>query len=236
MSFLLLVLISLLSGFFHQVVLFTSIIFVHEMGHVLMALIFKWDVSKISFYAYGGESVFNEGFNKPLIEEALIMISGPFIQLIFVFILKMFLPFRYIYLVNSYNYSILFFNLLPVYPLDGGRLVGIIFNYFFSYKKSFKYTIFFSYFIIWLIMFIFFYFSINISLNIVLMFIFLIFKLKKEVILFPYVYNRFLLERVLYPVRYKKLRIVNSYDDLYKDSRHLIRVNNYYVKEGYFLK
>ena len=38
--------------------------------------------------------------------------------------------------VKKYNKYILMFNLLPIYPLDGGRLLKIVCDKIFTYKNS----------------------------------------------------------------------------------------------------
>ena len=47
-------------------------------------------------------------------------------------------------LFKSYHYTLLFFNLMPIYPLDGGKLLNIIINYLLPYKKGNKLVIFIS--------------------------------------------------------------------------------------------
>ena len=41
-------------------------------------------------------------------------------------------------LFKNYHYTLLCFNLLPIYPLDGGRILNCIINYLLPYKKGNK--------------------------------------------------------------------------------------------------
>ena len=132
--------------------MFSSLIVIHELGHFLTAYLLKWKVDKIKFYPYGGTSVFKEDINRPLKEELLILLMGPIIQLLFFLILiKIPLSIKNINLLTNYNYSILLFNLLPIYPLDGGKLVQIILSYLLPYKKSIYITLYFSFFLLFLL-------------------------------------------------------------------------------------
>ena len=81
------ILIGLASGLFKNVIMFTSIIFIHELGHFLMAKYFKWNIDKIYFYPYGGYTKFNDYLNRPLYQELLIMLAGPLFQIIYYFII-----------------------------------------------------------------------------------------------------------------------------------------------------
>ena len=76
-----------LTGMYKDFLIIFLIIIIHEFGHLLMALLFKWNIDKISIYPYGGCVKFNEKINRPLKEELLILISGPFFQILFFIII-----------------------------------------------------------------------------------------------------------------------------------------------------
>ena len=121
----LLLLIIILTGNFNNFLLYFSIIFIHELGHLTMGLIFGWKIDNISFYPYGGVTKFNEDINRPLKEELLILLMGPLTQIIYYLIIINFISLRNINIFRYYHYSILIFNLLPIYPLDGGKILNI---------------------------------------------------------------------------------------------------------------
>ena len=111
-----------------------SIILVHEIAHLLLAKYYKWKTDKIYIYPLGGITKFNEDINKSLKEELLIVIIGPIVQLIYYY----FLTILGIEDIFVFNFILLAFNLLPIYPLDGGRILNIILAFLMPYKKSFK--------------------------------------------------------------------------------------------------
>ena len=51
-----------------------------------------------------------------------------------------------------------------------------------------------------------------------------------------YLYNRFILERYLYNIRYKKIKIINDKNKMYKNKSHLFKINNIIIKEKEYLK
>ena len=88
--------------------------------------------------------------NTSIIKEIIILIMGPVFQVLAYFILLKIMPDQ-IESIKLYHYSILIFNLLPVYPLDGGKLVNLFFSLKFSFKNSFYLEIFISYLMVFLL-------------------------------------------------------------------------------------
>ena len=134
------------------------IIIIHELGHLLMARYYKWDFDKIAIYPFGGCTKFDEKINRPMKEELLILLNGPFFQIllfIIIFLLQKegLITFRNYTIFKHYHYTLLFFNLLPIYPLDGGRILNIMINYILPYKKGNKLVIIISTFIILIMLF-----------------------------------------------------------------------------------
>ena len=230
-----------MTGSFNRFIIYFSLILIHELGHFLAAYICGWNIDVICFYPYGGYSKFNEDINRPLKEELLILISGPIVQIIYYLIIINFININDIELLKIYHFSILFFNLLPIYPLDGGRLLNILLSYFFSYKNSYLLTIYISFIVIILIILGSYFYSYNLSFNLYLMISLIFVKLIDAYKKRGYYYNKFKLERWLKDYRFNKLKIINNVDKMMRDKRHLIRFRNNYVTErellnGYFIK
>lgn len=210
-----------MSGLFKNIIYFFSIIFIHELGHFLMAKILGWKTDKIYFYPYGGFTKFNDDLNKPKKEELLIMIMGPIFQIIYYLVISKFLTNYELELFKNYHYSILFFNLLPIYPLDGGKLLNIICNYFLSFRNSFRFTIVLSYLVFSLVVIFLFYKNISFTLSFVMILVMIICKLTEELRKEKYYFNKFLLERYLNPYKFTKIKVINRLIDMKRDYKHV---------------
>jgi len=133
-------------------------------------------------------------------------------------------------LFYNYHYSMLIFNLIPIYPLDGSKILNILINKIFNFKISNFLLIIIS--IINMIVMLFIY-KINYSyLMIVGVLINYLFTYIKNI---KYLYNRFLLEKYLYKKDYKNKKIIKDYTKMYRNSNHIIKNNHKYIKEEDFL-
>ncbi len=227
----LLIFICLLTGHFKKIIIYMALIIFHELGHFLTAKVFNWKVDKIYIYPLGGITKFNEKINKPLIEEFLVTIMGPLFQVFLCFVLSNYYTDTF-YLSNL----LLFFNLLPIVPLDGSRLLSIFFSIIMPYKKNLENIIKLSY-LNYLIAFFLFFFLLN-SKFMIIVEILLIFKIIEEKNKINYYFNKFLLERYLNKYSFRKIKIVNKIDDFYKYKNNVIRkkrlVSEKEVLEEYF--
>ena len=204
--------ISSITGNFKSFMIFTFIIFIHELGHLSMALILKWKVDKVLILPFGGVTLFNEDLNRPLFEEFLILICGPLFQLVFTYF------FRSNSILVNYSIVLLIFNMLPIFPLDGSKFLNIFLNLFLSFKTSHILTLYFSF------VFIFFVtikYEFNLFLCMILGFIF--FKVLDEFLNHGNIFNRFLLERYIKHFRFKKYKYIKSFDlrKMRRDCKHI---------------
>lgn len=212
-----------------------SIIFIHELGHLFVALLYKWNLDKLVIYPFGGCVKFNEDVNRPLYQELFILISGPLMQIIYFFIIYIlyrndFITFRNFLLFKNYHYVLLIFNLLPIYPLDGGKIINVLFGYLLPYKKGNKLVIFLSLVLLFLILV--FYKNFNFySMSILIIYELIIYYKRQE-----YLYNKFLLERYLNNYNFEKRKIINNKNNMYRDKKHVIYVNNRYFTEREYLE
>ena len=218
---------------FKQIISFTSIIFIHELGHYLAAKYYKWNIDKIYFYPYGGYTKFNDNLNRPIYQELIIMIMGPLFQIIYYFIIINFLSSKTVEIFSTYHYSILFFNLLPIYPLDGGKLLNLIFNLCLPFSKSFHLIISISFGMIFLGGALLLLNRANISLSFLMVILILVCKLTEENKKRNFYFNKFLLERYLTHYSFSKVKVIKKINDMYRDCKHVFFMNkkNYSEKE-----
>ena len=193
------------------------LLFFHELGHAMTGIFFKWKLVSITIYPYGGVTLFNKLENSSIKNEIIILLAGPFMQILTYLILSYFFKYNYI---KVYHISILIFNLLPILSLDGGRLLNLILNKFFNYLTSFYISVVISTLtIILLILYCIFYYN---NLNLFLMGIFLIFKVINSLKNIKYCYHKFILERFLYDFKFNKRRVSRDIYSFYMESTHYI--------------
>lgn len=217
--------LSFLAGYFEYTFLTILLIIVHELGHYLMGLFLKLKVKEINIYMFGGVTILNEDLNLPIYKEVLFLVMGPLSQILFVLLIKLLytigyvnaLTFDKIIIINKF---LLTFNLLPILPLDGGKLVNNILDYFISYKLSHKITIIIS------LLFIPFIFIINNKMLGIVLIIFLLYKIYLEINNNKHKLNKLLLERKLKLYKFKKLKRINTFEEVKRNENFYIIKNN----------
>lgn len=225
----------LITGQFLNLIIFTSLIVIHELGHYIACLITRVNVDKIIIYPYGGITKINDVIDIDLKKEFLISISGIIIQCIYFFVVyilyKNYFIRDYTYdIFYNYHYSILIFNLIPIYPLDGSKILNIIINKLFNFKLSNIILIIIS--IVNIVLMLFLY---NINYSYIMIIGVLINYLYNYIKNIKYLYNRFLLEKYLYKKDYKNKKIIKKYSKMYRNTNHIIKNNKKYIKEKDFL-
>lgn len=125
------------------------IVFVHEMGHALGARLVRWRILRIELLPFGGVAQTDEHGNRPLMEECIVIFAGP-VQHVFLWLAAKvlhewsFLDVHDYHLFLFHNVTILLFNLLPIWPLDGGRLLRVFCSFAYPYKEAITKSLLFS--------------------------------------------------------------------------------------------
>lgn len=140
-AFFLIMACALLIGSGKEIIIIFLAIFIHEWTHSAVGRAVGYKVKEIELTPYGGAAKFEGLIGAPPIDEIIISVSGPLINIIiavvgaildskgiirgdlFIFFIK----------VNLY---LALFNLLPALPLDGGRIMRAILSIFIGYQKS----------------------------------------------------------------------------------------------------
>ena len=96
--------------------------FMHEIAHMILGIIFKMKPNKLEINPFGFSISFNNESNK--IKEVFVVLAGPVMN-VGLAILCQYIELRYITIQESVysNILIFLFNMLPIYPLDGGRII-----------------------------------------------------------------------------------------------------------------
>ena len=91
----------------------------HELGHSLVARAKGGFIQEIVLYPFGGAAKISNLSTKPL-DEILIALAGPAVSLTLGLI---FLSFSWTYDLGRLNLALFLFNILPIFPMDGGRVL-----------------------------------------------------------------------------------------------------------------
>lgn len=226
-----------LCGYYINLIVFTTLIIVHEFGHYITARLLSFKVDKIVIYPFGGITKINDMINKDINSELLVATSGVIYQFLF-FLIICYLNNKGIIrnytmdIYRDYNSQIIFFNLLPIYPLDGSKIFNLLLSKWFNYNSSNKLTILIS--IICMVIFVLLNTYVhNYSYFMIVSILFVYnYKYFGQI---KYLYNRFLLERYLYNIKYSKTKIIDNPCKMYKNKMHIFKLNNKYISEKKYL-
>lgn len=97
--------------------------FIHELGHLIAGVSLGLKVKNINIMPFGVSINFEDYSNRYVIKKIIIAMAGPLINLIIVIL----------GICNEWEEDIIYsnvligmFNLIPLYPLDGGRILKCI--------------------------------------------------------------------------------------------------------------
>lgn len=234
-----LILIGLLSGYIKNITIILVIVLVHELGHVFFFSLFKMDIESIVIYPFGGVSKVNKKIHERIYKDILISLGGIIFQGLLIIVI--YLLYKYSFIVNStynmyisYNKSIILFNLIPIIPLDGSKLLLSICSKYMSYRISYITMIFVG--CVSLLLFIL--YNMIFKLNDIVVYLFLLGSLINCIKEYKYVKGKFYLERILYDNYYNEI-INDSFDikDMRIDKYYYYKNKDRYINEkDYILK
>lgn len=122
-------------------------IILHELGHALVAKHYKLPVAQITLFIFGGIAELKKEPKSPLVE-FLVAIAGPIVSIVLAMFFYMIAQLGdqnkwpllitgvtyYLALINT---LIVLFNLVPAFPLDGGRILRSI---LWGWKKDLRWA------------------------------------------------------------------------------------------------
>lgn len=114
--------------------------FLHETAHLLIAKLLKYSPEKITVNMFGEVLHLKEGYILPE-HEILIHISGPVFNLISALLFFLLYTDRavdWFGTIAAVNSVLGLYNLLPFYPLDGGKIVFVYLKFFMDEKIALR--------------------------------------------------------------------------------------------------
>ena len=128
----------------------------HELGHALTARFFHISTKKITLLPIGGVASLEKIPEKPQ-QELLVSIAGPLVNVLIALVLVLFIPFQYymgldavnleaqlatpsletlLFFLCMANIMLVVFNLIPAFPMDGGRVLRALLAIFMGRLKA----------------------------------------------------------------------------------------------------
>lgn len=117
-------------GFIFDLSLAFFWIIIHELTHYFVVLKLNIESEKFKLHVLGARLEIKDYEDLSSREKLIICMAGPilncFVAIVFFCIYKFFFKSEYIYSSYEINLVLFIFNLLPTYPLDGGKILGAI--------------------------------------------------------------------------------------------------------------
>ena len=191
------------------------------MGHFITGKLLRLKVKEIKLFMFGGVTTLDEDLNLNIYKEILLLIMGPITQILFVallFILYRLEIISTLAYIKFYNINMLLlkFNLLPILPLDGGKLINNLLDLIISYDLSHTISIIISFISLPLL------FTFDNKLLIIILFIFLLLNLLNEISIHKYRLELLLLERKYKKFNFKKTLKINNIKNIMRNKNYVI--------------
>jgi stage IV sporulation protein FB len=143
--FTMLLCLTAITGHFLEIITIFGIVLIHEIGHAAAAKQFGWRLREVMLTPFGGVAITDEDGSIPAKEEAIVAIAGPAMNALMIgFALALAAAGVWTQAWTDYfvkaNATLLFFNLVPVLPLDGGKLLRVTLGYMLPYYRTLKAT------------------------------------------------------------------------------------------------
>ncbi len=126
---------SIIGGYFDLYFYSLLIVIIHEMCHLLMAYYFNFKIEKVEILPFGAYLSLKDFYFHSILEELCVVLAGLASHLfLYVFISHFcYVNKQYLLMINSY---VFYFNLIPVYPMDGHRIVCLLLQFLLDLKSA----------------------------------------------------------------------------------------------------
>jgi len=143
-TFLVVLVIYGVLGLAAQALLVFGLVFCHELAHLLTARAYGFRVVGLELFPFGGAAYCDDLFEGRKFEESIMALAGPALNVVLLFGAQA-LRWQGIWTGElaedfvRFNFWLAAFNLIPVLPLDGGRVARAFFAENFGFVKTTKF-------------------------------------------------------------------------------------------------
>ncbi|MFV9510885.1 M50 family metallopeptidase [Tepidibacillus sp. LV47] len=140
---------AIATGQFIEIITLFAVVIIHELGHVLTAKSYGWRIHEIQLLPFGGMAKVEQP-NDSRLEEFVVTIAGPLQNFMMILVTVGFWHLQlwsneWAAFFMKANLWIGLFNLLPISPLDGEKIMKTIFYIIFPFKKAITNSLFISF-------------------------------------------------------------------------------------------
>lgn len=171
---------------------------------------------------FGGVTTLDEDLNLNIYKEILLVIMGPLFQILFFAFLTILYKNNFISdltydKIYNINILLLSFNLLPILPLDGGKLLNNLLDLIMPYNLSHLITIIISFISLPLI------FIFCNKLLAFLLLLFLVLNLYEEIKLHRYRLETLISERIVKKYKFNKTIVISNIKEIMRNKNYVLK-------------
>ncbi|HUX47135.1 MAG TPA: M50 family metallopeptidase [Desulfosporosinus sp.] len=143
-TFLLVLVVYGVLGLAAQALLVFGLVFFHELAHLLTAKAYGFRVVGLELFPFGGAAYCDDLFEGRKLDESIMALAGPAFNVALIFGAQV-LRWQGVWAGDladdfvRFNFWLAAFNLIPVLPLDGGRVARALFAESFGFVRTTKF-------------------------------------------------------------------------------------------------
>lgn len=126
-------LIAYLNDFFVAYISALIIVCIHEFGHYYFARLFNFDIDKVEILPFGAFLSLNDYGTHHIVAELIVIMAGLATHLIMGIVIELVFDNQYLLAINR---LVFMFNLLPLYPLDGSKILLLLLSLIKDYYQA----------------------------------------------------------------------------------------------------
>ncbi|WP_026475951.1 site-2 protease family protein [Alkaliphilus transvaalensis] len=141
-----LITLSFYLGHYRELIITLVIVTLHEMAHYKVSEYYAINIKEIELFPFGGVIKVDDELVLEPYKEIIVSIAGPlsnFLMFSIGYFLGLYFPIKeeLLMIFLRANIMIGIFNLVPIIPLDGGRILRAILNYLWGMKRATKISV-----------------------------------------------------------------------------------------------